>query len=236
MQSSIIFTTFSIILCGIVGKCSCNSSSSSCRYLNEEYAVDARRPQNTCEYYGCYGQVTCPGSSSTGECYCKKGYARIFAKGPCISIAHPYCAQRLPPTPEVCQSRPNEVYKEYADSRQCENTCANYDYNCGNVYTYAPVWKPWCDCVEDYARLPNGKCVPVSDPECMKQYQPSVANCWRRGQEIYRVGQICEAIPTCEYPNGPEVVCMAIGPMPRCYCKAGELRNAAGKCVPADKC
>lgn len=59
--------------------------------------------------------------------------------------------------------------------------------------------------------------------------------CLLRG-EIYRVGQICEGIPDCEYPNGPEYVCMAIGPVERCYCRPGYLRNKNQICVPKDKC
>ncbi|KAJ6644433.1 hypothetical protein Bhyg_09402 [Pseudolycoriella hygida] len=208
---------------------------STCRYDNEEFAVDENRPQNTCEYYGCYNQFVCPGTSKTGECYCKKGYARIFANGPCISIDHPWCKKRAPPTPEDCQKRENEVYNEYLGYRMCENTCENYERNCGTINTLVATWKPWCDCKEGYSRLPDGKCVAVTDPRCYNLYKPSVAQCKLRG-EVYRVGQICESIPSCQYPDGPPFICMAIGPMERCYCRDGYLRNSKGVCVPKAEC
>lgn len=127
------------------------------------------------------------------------------------------------------------MYNEYLGYRACANTCENVGYDCGTINTLIATWSPWCDCVEGYARLPNGKCVPVNSPQCKALHYVSVAGCARR-DEVYRVGQMCESIPNCEEPNGQPFICMAIGPQERCYCKQGQLRNKLGKCVPKEEC
>ncbi len=73
-----------------------------CNSPNEEYVVDPKRPQNTCKTYGCYGEFQCPGSSKSGDCYCKPEYARLVMNGPCTSITkNTKCASELPPTPGI---------------------------------------------------------------------------------------------------------------------------------------
>lgn len=66
-------------------------------FPNEEFAVDLRRCQNTCEFYG--RNYDCPKSyyKPFGDCYCKNGFARLADDGKCVSVTNnAVCVGRLP--------------------------------------------------------------------------------------------------------------------------------------------
>lgn len=160
---------------------------------------------------------------------------------------------------EDCAKKENEILYEYASDRPCENTCKNYKRDdCKGIEvinTLVPAvnWQPRCDCKEGYARLPNGKCVSVYDPSCINLYikGQSVATnvihyfpfnfqyivekeCGLN--EVFTIRPICDAVPTCELPNGPEYVCLAMGYEGTCYCRSGYLRNKDNVCVAKSEC
>ncbi len=73
-----------------------NLTSDTCRiFINEEFAVDENRCQETCDKYG---NPLCFGYAPEGDCYCKKGYTRLSDNSICLPTNNILCRLRMPPT------------------------------------------------------------------------------------------------------------------------------------------
>ncbi|XP_037033754.1 uncharacterized protein LOC119072604 [Bradysia coprophila] len=207
-------------------------SAVSCRALpNEEYALDPYRCQETCDKYG---DPSCPDYAPDGDCYCRTGYLRLEADGKCVPMASPECRAKMPPTKEMCVNR-NEEFREYLYDEPCPNTCDNVKVPCHFQPPNVMVWSPHCVCKDGYSRLPNGNCVPTSEPECEELWQPSVEQCKRRGNEIFDWRSACQT--TCEEIITNEQVRCTSDVVIDCFCPDGLVRLVKdGECVDVDEC
>lgn len=115
---------------------------------------------------------------------------------------------------------PNQVYLENGPS--CDQTCANLNQDCGNVYNgTAGIY-----CKQGYIANDAGQCV---DGNYL---------CGCKINEFYtETGQICDR--TCQYLNQS---CSQSGDTGAsdsnytCYCKPGTSRGPRGYCVPDSIC
>ncbi|XP_037033755.1 SCO-spondin-like [Bradysia coprophila] len=209
-------------------------SERTCRFfINEEFAIDETRCQETCDKYG---QPWCNDYAPDGDCYCKKGYTRLTTNGICVRTTSLSCRRRMPPTEATCSRKQNEQLSEWAYDEPCGNTCANYKVPCKIMVPMVMMWSPHCVCKEGFARLPNGKCVAIDDPQCVNLWKPSRQQCIRRGNEVYDTGSACQT--TCDdlKPNaGPKMCIMSI--VEDCYCPEGKVRyTEGGECVNIADC
>ncbi|KAG4068864.1 hypothetical protein HA402_005012 [Bradysia odoriphaga] len=161
------------------------------KYPNEEFAIDLARCQNTCEFYGrtfdCQNYY-----KPRGDCYCKKGFARIEEDGECVSITeNAACVARLSIQPGSCTGL-NEVYVEsvYESSAYLE-TCLSFGLTYSRGSNLIHKWSPNCACEWLYRRLSNGTCVHMSDASCVSESNPSPARCEALGL-IYEENAPCQ--------------------------------------------
>lgn len=87
--------------------CLCAKFSGTCAlFPNEEFLIDLKKCQNTCEFYG--RDWDCPNYyKPKGDCYCMDGFARLEEDGECVSVTgNAECAAKLPTQPgwyfELC--------------------------------------------------------------------------------------------------------------------------------------
>lgn len=73
----------------------------------------------------------------------------------------------------MCDEENEELSVWSNDGYPCGNTCENYKVPCGVMLPMVLVWSPHCVCKKGFAKLPNGKCVPLEEPECQELWKPS---------------------------------------------------------------
>ncbi|CAD0200461.1 unnamed protein product [Chrysodeixis includens] len=146
----------------------------------------------------------------------------------CLFVVALTVVSAVPPgvTPEVCQSKDNEVYYK-CDLEACFKTCQHLKTPPPCPSIAAGCFSPACICKGGYLRNAEGKCVPENQCGnfCLKF-------------EEYTSCELEHCYKTCEHLKTPPA-CPSISSYcykPACICKEGTLRNSGGLCVPPEEC
>jgi hypothetical protein len=158
-------------------------------------------------------------------CFCKPGYLKN-EQGECVEAER--CgvpaAEAMPMLPAgICSEN-----EEWRQCKGCDGTCQRPNPICPRICV------PGCACKQGHLRDGNGRCMPkeqcpTAQPAEFMMLPPNQCS---ENEIFHTCGTACPA--TCDNPH-PSPVCTkncVIG----CFCKEGYLKNAMGKCVPANRC
>ncbi|GFS48414.1 hypothetical protein TNIN_447771 [Trichonephila inaurata madagascariensis] len=106
----------------------------------------------------------------------------------------------------------------YQCTPSCKNTCENFR----NPTALCQCGPPGCFCKKGLVKRADGKCVPPN--QCPVKCAVD--------EQYYACTPLCKN--TCENFDNPRVRCQC-GP-PGCFCRAGLVRRADGKCVRPNQC
>ncbi|GFQ88838.1 zonadhesin [Trichonephila clavata] len=202
--------------------CQCGPPGCFCKRGLVKRADGKCVPPNQCpakcgkdeQYYQCT-----PSCKNTCENFhnprvrCRCGPPGCFCREGLVRRADGKCV-----SPNQCPARCGVDEQYYECTPTCKSTCDNF----ANLSIPCSCAPPGCSCKKGLIRRADGKCVRPN--QCPVKCAVD--------EQYYTCTPLCKN--TCENFDNPRVRCQC-GP-PGCFCRAGLVRRADGKCVRPNQC